>query len=242
MRYGILSDIHSNLEALDAVIEELEKEDIDIYLCVGDLVGYAANPNECLEKTTKLTDIIVAGNHDWAGVNLFSADYFNELASEAIFWTRHSLNEEGRSLLESLKLVYKNKDLTLVHGTLNNPSDFNYLMDGFAAAETIALLETNVCFVGHTHVAGIFFQDKSGQMHYQRDASSPIGPEGKYIVNVGSVGQPRDGNPKACYCVYDTDKREVQIKRVDYNKNLTRNKIIDAGLPGFFGDRLLVGK
>jgi predicted phosphodiesterase len=242
MLYGIFSDIHSNLEALNAVIDAFKKEDVDTYLCVGDLVGYAANPNECIEKTSGLTNIIVAGNHDWAAVNLFSVEYFSPLAGAAISWTKRALNDRSRPLLESLKLVYKNQDLTLVHGTLDNPADFNYLVDGYTAEKTFTLLDTNVCFVGHSHIAGIFLKDKDGQIHYSKDNSSYISPENKYIVNVGSVGQPRDNNPKACYCVYDTDKKEVRIQRADYDIKTTRKEIMDAGLPKFLGDRLLLGR
>jgi len=242
MRYGIFADIHSNLEALDAVIEAYKNESIDKYLCVGDVVGYAANPKECIEKIKALYSIAVAGNHDWASANLFSVDYFNSVASEAIFWTKRNLDDQGRYFLESLKLIYKNEDLTLVHGTLDNPQDFNYMSDGYVAWETFKLLETDICFVGHSHVAGIFIKDKDNHIHYREHDFIDIKQEFKYIINVGSVGQPRDGNPKATYCLYDTDKKEVQIKRVGYDIQTTRKKIIHAGLPQFLGDRLIVGK
>lgn len=242
MRYGIFSDIHSNLEALDVVIEAYKKEAIDKYLCIGDVVGYAANPKECIEKTKILADIVLAGNHDWAAVNLFSVDYFNPVAAEAIFWTRRNLDDNAKFFLESLKLIYKNEDLTLVHGTLDNAADFNYMTDGYIAEETFRLLETNICFVGHTHAVAIFTKDKDDRIHYREDNSIEIKPENKYIVNVGSVGQPRDRNPQAAYCIYDTDKKEVQIKRIGYDMETTRKKIIDASLPKFLGDRLFLGR
>ncbi len=242
MRYGIFSDIHSNLEALDAVIEAYKKEAIDKYLCVGDIVGYASNPKECIDRVKGIAMITVAGNHDWAAVNLFSVDYFNPVAREAIFWTSSNLDEKSRYFLESLKLVYKNEDLTLLHGTLDNPRDFNYMTDGYIAEETFRLLEINICFVGHTHVAGTFIKDKQERIHYLRDDTININLEDKYIVNVGSVGQPRDGNPKAAYCIYDTDKKQVQIKRINYDIETARKKIIETKLPEFFGDRLLLGR
>jgi predicted phosphodiesterase len=209
MRYGIFSDIHSNLEALDAVINAYEKETIDKYLCVGDVVGYAANPKECIEKVKELALITVAGNHDWASVNLFSTDYFNPLAREAVFWTERNLEAQGRYFLEQLNLIYKSKDLTIVHGTLDDPQDFNYMTDDYIASKTFALLETDICFVGHTHVAEIFIQDKNNRIHYHADNTVDIKEGNKYIINVGSVGQPRDANPKATYCIYDTDKKSV---------------------------------
>lgn len=166
MRYGIFSDIHSNIEALDAVFEAYKKEAIDKYLCVGDVVGYASNPNECIDRVKFLAKAQVAGNHDRAAVNLFSVDYFNPFAREAISWTSRNLNDNSRYFLESLKLLYKNEDLTLVHGTLVNPEEFDYMTDVEVARETFEILEANICFVGHTHIAGIFIRHNDGYIHY----------------------------------------------------------------------------
>jgi putative phosphoesterase len=242
MRYGIFSDIHSNIEALDAVVTALKKEKVDTYLCIGDVVGYASSPKECIEIVKSLANITTAGNHDWASADLFSLDYFNAHAKEAILWTKKLLTEKDRYFLESLKLVYKNQDITLVHGTLENPEEFAYMTDECVAQETFKLMETDICFVGHTHIAGIFIKDKNEGIDYRLDAFIGIKAGNKYIVNVGSVGQPRDRNPKPAYCVYDTDKKEIHIKRVGYDIETTRKKIIDAGLPNFLGDRLLVGR
>ena len=242
MRYGIFADIHSNLEALEKVLDAYKNESIDQYLCLGDVVGYAANPVECIEKIESLAIVAIAGNHDWAAVNLFSIDYFNPLAREAIFWTKRNLDDKSRCFLESLKLTYKNEALTLVHGTLNNPQDFNYMADGYSAEETFRLLETNICFIGHTHVAGIFTKDKDDRILYREDNELEIVAGNKYIINVGSVGQPRDGNSAAVYCIYDTEKKEVQIKRIDYDIGTARKKIVDAGLPEFLGHRLFLGR
>ena len=242
MRYGIFSDIHSNLEALDAVIEAYREEKIDKYLCVGDVVGYASSPKECIEKIRMLAMITAAGNHDWASVNLISTDYFNPLAKEAVFWTQRNLDEEGRYFLEHLMLVYKNEDLTMVHGTLDEPGDFNYMTDGYIVSRTFELLETNICFVGHTHVPGVFIKSKDSRIRYQENSNINIKEDSKYIINVGSVGQPRDGNPKAAYCIYDSDKKNVQIKRISYDIQVTGKKIIAEGLPRFLGERLLIGR
>lgn len=242
MRYGIFSDIHSNLEALNAIVDAYKKEKIDKYLCIGDIVGYASNPVECIRITKELIAVSVAGNHDWASVNLFPLEYFNPHAKEAISWTRENLGPQERYFLESMALVYKNEDLTIVHGTLDNPQEFNYLTDSYIAEGTFGLMNTNICFIGHTHVAGIFIQDNDGQVGFRQDDLLKMEPENKYIVNVGSVGQPRDKNPKAAYCVYDSDNNEVWIKRIDYDIETARKKIIDAGLPRFLGDRLLAGR
>lgn len=242
MRYGIFADIHSNLEALNSIIEAYKNEAIDRYLCVGDVVGYAANPKECVEKIKAMAMITVAGNHDWASVNLFSIDNLNPIAQEAVFWTKGNLDEESKYFLESLKLVYKNEDLTLVHGTLDNPRDFNYMTDGYIAEETFIKLETSICFIGHAHIPGIFIKGDNEGILYRQDDAVDIKMENRYIINVGSVGQPRDGDPRACYCIYDTEKKEVQIKRAEYDMQATRKKIIAAGLPASLGDRLIIGR
>jgi len=242
MRYGILSDIHSNLEALNAVMGAFLNEAIDQYLCVGDIVGYAANPRECIEKVQSLNCPVVAGNHDWACVSLFSLEHFNPIASEAVLWTRSKLSENNQAYLESLKLTFKNKDLALVHGTLDNPQDFSYMTDGFVAEETFRLMDAPICFIGHTHVPGIFTKDGDEQIHYREDSSCDLALGHKYIVNVGSVGQPRDGNTQAAYCIYDTVAKKVEIKRAPYEIELTRKKINSAGLPEYLSHRLFLGR
>ncbi|KPK97184.1 MAG: hypothetical protein AMJ95_10415 [Omnitrophica WOR_2 bacterium SM23_72] len=241
MRYGIFSDIHSNEEALEAVLEALGKEEIDHYLCAGDLVGYAANPNECIERVFSIKPVIVAGNHDWGAVQLFSTEYFNQWAAQALSWTTQHLTEKNKSLLSSLKLVYRNEDLTLVHGTLNDPADFHYVVDISDAHATFSLLTTDVCFIGHTHRPGLFSKHGLTNVRYQEENFLRMAPGYKYIVNVGSVGQPRDGNPKASYCIYDSQKKEIVIKRLDYDRETAKRKILEAGLPHFLGERLLAG-
>lgn len=241
MRYGIFSDVHSNTEALEAVIAAYKKESIDIYLCVGDIVGYASEPNKCAEAVKALVCFTVSGNHDWASVGLLSLAYFNYYAKKAISWTKDKLKEEAFSFLASLKLLYRNADLTMVHGTLSNPGEFDYMADSEIARETFGLMETNVCFVGHTHVPGAFVRKNNRQITYLKETRFKIAQDNKYIIDVGSVGQPRDGDPRSVYCIYDTDKEEICLKRVAYDTRVARNKIIAAGLPSFLGNRLLVG-
>ncbi len=242
MRYAIFSDIHSNLEAFEVVISALRKESIDRYFCAGDIVGYAANPLECIQKLKTIASVTVAGNHDWASVNLFPVEYFNLAARQAIVWTTLVLKNEDKEFLSSLKPVYHNEDLTLVHGTLNEPETFNYLVDLLAIESTFSVLKNNICFVGHSHIPAIFSQDPKGNIFLSKEKKIQISPANKFIVNVGSIGQPRDGNPEAAYCIYDTKTKWVEIKRVAYNTGLARKKIISAGLPVFLGERLLVGR
>jgi predicted phosphodiesterase len=242
MRYGIFSDIHANLEAFRAVIKVYATESIDEFLCLGDIVGYAANPCECLQEVRTLTKINIAGNHDWAGADLFSVDYFNPLAKEAILWTSSLLSNSEKRFLKSLPLVFQNQVLTLVHGSLDAPGDFNYLVDAYAARQTFKFLKTQICFVGHSHVAGIFLFDTQGFISYREENRLTLKAGYKYIVNVGSIGQPRDDDPAAAYCIYDTDKKTVEIKRISYDILTARKKIISAGLPRFLADRLLSGR
>lgn len=241
MRYGIFSDVHANWEALQAVLSALSKENIDEYLCLGDLVGYGSNPGECVEAVKEVSRITVAGNHDWASIGLFSTAYFNTQAAEAIIWTGQRLDEASREFLGSLELTYANDDLTLVHGSLNEPDMFNYVTDIWEAEWTFNLLHSGVCFIGHLHVPGVFVRH-SDNIHYFSWDSFKLSPEKKYIVNVGSVGQPRDGNPEAAYCIYDSQAQQVEIKRVAYDVQAARNKIIEAGLPRILGERLLKGR
>jgi len=241
MRYGIFSDIHSNLEALEAVAARYAREGIEQYFCAGDVVGYAANPNECVALVKKYAFVTVAGNHDWACVGLCDAMQFNLFATQALEWTRARLSDESRDFLRSLRLEFVNKDLTLVHGSLDNPEEFDYMFDSAAASRTFRILKTQVCFVGHTHVAGYFVMDRHSAIQYRQDASLALEDGNRYIVNVGSVGQPRDGNSCAAYCIYDTEKKEISIKRTEYQIDFARKKILESGLSRSLGDRLLTG-
>jgi predicted phosphodiesterase len=242
MRYGIFSDVHANLEALEAVLDAYKKEVIDEFIYGGDIVGYGANPKECITRVKAIAKVTVAGNHDWASVDLFPTTYFNPLAAQAVSWTRQNLDTADEKYLKSLQLIFKNTDLTLVHGTLHNPQDFDYMLDGYAASQTFEILKTDICFVGHSHLPGFFIQDKDKRISYHEKDTLAIEKGKQYIVNVGSVGQPRDHNPDAAYCIYDTDKKKAQIKRIKYDIETARKKIINAGLPKFLGDRLLSGR
>lgn len=242
MRYGIFSDVHSNLEALEAVIEAYKSEAIDKYFCIGDSVGYGANPNECVAKIKAITAVAVAGNHDQASINLYPADNLNSFARQAVLWTADYINEETRYFLEGLKLTFKNEDLTLVHGTLDNPEEFNYLSDSDDAWRTFGILQTNLCFIGHTHLPGIFIRDMLDNVFYRQDPSFKLKQGNKYIINVGSVGQPRDGDPRAGFCIFDSGSQTIHLERAAYDIAQARRKIIEAGLPQYLGDRLLSGR
>jgi len=242
MRFGIFSDVHANLEALNAVLEAYQGERIDTYICAGDIIGYGANPFECIKKIIGLPEVvIIAGNHDWAVVDLVKTDYFNDYAFEAIVWTRRELSGIFDDFLKSLKLYFRIPDLIAVHGTLEYPEKFHYMIDFATAKNNFGMFSQNVCFVGHTHSPGFFAKGAGGDISFSRGGEFKIMGGAQYIVNVGSVGQPRDYDSRAAYCIFDTETGEIAIKRVPYDKEQARRKIIAAGLPRVLGDRLLTG-
>lgn len=240
MRYAIISDVHSNLEALEAVLEALESESIDVYLSTGDIVGYGADPEECVERIRALDPHIVAGNHDWAVAGILSLDFFNSYAREAIEWTRTRLPREDMEWLRSLQLVKKVGKMTLVHATLHSPENFDYLLTAYDAHLSLEVLETPVCFVGHSHVPVTFAQN--GSVTFSFASEIDLNGVHRAIVNAGSVGQPRDGNPHASFGIYDTEKNVVHVRRVPYDVAGTTRKILAAGLPSVLAERLWVGK
>lgn len=241
MRYGIFSDIHGNLEALEAVLGSYQSQGIEEYLCGGDLVGYGPDPLECIKKTKAISSQIVAGNHDWAAVEKFDISYFNPIAKEAILWTRRNLFSQEKDFLSSLKLVYENEDLLLVHGSLKNPQEFPYIIDLYEAKELFQRLNKKVCFIGHSHIPGVFIKSDDN-IKYFNFQNFTLKKDHQYIVNVGSVGQPRDGDWRACYVIYDTEKKFIQIKRVSYDIKTVQKKIISKGLPMYLALRLGEGR
>lgn len=241
MKYAIFSDVHGNLEAFKAVLEAMSGEKPGKYLCVGDIVGYGADPAECIKMTQGLNPETVAGNHDWAVGELVDAGYFNSSAKAAVLWARENLTKKDLGYLKSLKLTYQNSHISMVHGTLDCPEAFSYVLNGYTAARTMALMPTPLCFIGHSHVAGTFC-DAKGIVNYTPGGKVKVDPGNKYLVNVGSVGQPRDGDPRASYCIYDTKKAYVEIKRVSYDIKTAQRKILKQGLPEILASRLSEGR
>ncbi len=241
MRYAIIGDIHSNLEALQAVIQVSREEGVRTIICTGDIVGYGANPNECIDLIQQEKIICVAGNHDWAVCGKIDEEYFNRQAQEAVWWTQENLTKEHMEFLKNLELIYKNDDLVMVHGTLNQPQEFIYLNDPVKAMDTFYLMDKPICFVGHTHVPQILVR-ANNRNDFFKGTEIDMQPNHQYIVNVGGTGQPRDSNPTAPYGIYDPDLKRVSLKRVTYDLVKAQKKIFDAGLPKMLGQRLAVGQ
>ncbi|MFH1868567.1 MAG: metallophosphoesterase family protein [Candidatus Omnitrophota bacterium] len=242
MLYAIFSDVHSNLEAFEAFLENAKREGIEKYFCVGDIVGYGADPHACVELTKSLNCPVVCGNHDQAAAGKFDIEFFNKDAKESALWTRDALDDIDKNYLNDLKLVYRDSELTMAHGSLDHPEDFDYIYETAQAAETMRAQLTQVCFIGHTHKAGIFYEDINGYINYSTTKELPAHKDSRYLVNAGSIGQPRDGDWRSSYCIYDSDQATIRVKRTEYDAKKASDKILKAGLPRRFADRILIGR
>ncbi|MFH1856324.1 MAG: metallophosphoesterase family protein [Candidatus Omnitrophota bacterium] len=241
MRYAIFADVHSNIEAMEAVENTLKNKNIDEYFCLGDIVGYGAKPSLCISKVKSLCSVIVAGNHDWAVAGKFNINYFNIYAKEAVLWTRLNITEAEKDFLGSLPLVYQRDDFSLVHSTLISPEDFDYVLDIPAAEENFKFQKTKFCFISHSHAPEIYIADQN-YVFREKTKKINIKENNKYLINIGSVGQPRDKDPKAAYCIFDTQEETVSIERVEYDVKKAHDEILEAGLPLVFARRLLEGR
>jgi len=240
MRYAVIADIHANLEALEVVLADSKEQKCTHYCCVGDVVGYNANPKECLDIVRAMGMPVVKGNHDEYCSSEEDLEGFNPHAAEAVNWTRKQLSTEDRQWLRDLKYVRLVASFSMVHATLDGPQRWGYVFDKLAAAASFTYQNTAVCFFGHTHVPVAFIRDsvvRGGT--YSKFKTEP---GKKYFVNVGAVGQPRDGNPKSGYVIYDLNEGTVELRRLDYDIEKAQKKIIAAGLPQRLSDRLTLGK
>jgi predicted phosphodiesterase len=240
MRFAIFSDTHGNLEALEAVLADACKRKCTHFVCLGDIVGYNANPHECVERIRELDCPVVKGNHDEQASLLLSTSDFNELAERAIQWTRDHLTEEDKQWLRELPLQKKVRDFTIVHATLDTPAQWGYVFNNLDAAASFTYQHTTTCFFGHTHVPMVFIRDEG--VRRERTDHIRIEPTKKYMINTGSVGQPRDGNWRAAYCIYDIENNLVEQLRVKYDLAVAQQKIIKAGLPRLLAERLALGR
>ena len=240
MRIAILSDLHANLEAINAVLADAHKCGCTDFVCLGDVVGYNANPRECLDIVRKMECPVVKGNHDEQASLEESSRDFNALAEMAINWTREQLTAPEKEWLRSLPLRGTLHGFSTVHATLDAPAEWRYVLNTLDASANFPYQETTVCFFGHTHVAGAFVRDE-GVKSVKVDRLE-IDEAKKYLINVGSVGQPRDGDWRAAYCIYDLDKKVVEQRRVEYDLQTAQQKIIKAGLPRMLAERLKLGR
>jgi predicted phosphodiesterase len=240
MRFAIFGDIHANLQALEAVLSDARTQLCTHYVCMGDIVGYNANPRECLALVRELECPTVKGNHDEQASMITEGEGFNALAEEAIQWTREQLSEDEKAWLRELRIQRQVRDFTIVHATLDTPHKWGYVFNQLDAATSFSYQHTALCFIGHTHSPKAYVRDGSVRSMPLDILSLQQGK--KYLINVGSVGQPRDGDWRSAYCIYDTGTNEVELRRIEYDIETARAAILDAGLPRKLADRLAIGR
>jgi predicted phosphodiesterase len=242
MRYGIVSDIHSNLDALQTVLDELDRAGMDQLLCLGDIVGYGPNPNECCELLQARNCLAIAGNHDEAALSPAQADAFNSLAREAIVWTNRKLSPVNREFLAGLPRERAFPGFVMVHGA--PVFHFAYIVSILDAASAFERVSAPLTFIGHTHVAEVYYQNEQGRTFHRKLASGgtvKLERSFHYILNPGSVGQPRDRNPQASFAYFDDESESVEVRRISYDVMKVRRRMRTANLPPELAERLSIG-
>ncbi|MBN1982058.1 MAG: metallophosphoesterase family protein [Chitinivibrionales bacterium] len=276
MRYALISDIHGNLEALQAVLSDIQQRSIDVIACLGDIVGYYPDPNSCVQLIQKYNILAVAGNHDYAAIGRIKTHNFTYYAYEAMDWTKKNLSTESKQFLESLPLRMEMNGLFLTHSSPSSPERFSYI---FPSSEKTVIsaftaMAHRLNFIGHTHWPFVICRPADSHsievheepkaeadhghshtklnhpihlpdgsvIHRLTDVNTIINPNSYYLINVGSVGQPRNHDYRCCYVVYDSDDAGVTFIRVHYDYTVTQRKVIDNSLPSFLAERLAKGK
>lgn len=243
MKYGILGDIHANLSALQAVLACFEREGVERVISVGDVVGYGAAPRECIDLVRSVDALVVKGNHDAACVGEIDVRFFNNYAREAVRWTQSILTDADCSWLASLPLVSNLDHCSVGHGTFHRPELFDYIQSTTDADPSLDAMTLPVCFVGHTHVPVTLLRLKEDPLRtaYTIDTEIDISESNRALVNVGSVGQPRDEDSRAAYALFDSELDRVWIKRIEYDIEREARRIRSVGLPAVLAERLFLG-
>jgi predicted phosphodiesterase len=246
MRYAIVSDIHSNLDALEAVLEDAG--DVSL-LCLGDIVGYGAQPNECVDIIRRRAVHTVLGNHDLTCGDGTGIDHMNTDPAKSAFWTHRRLSDANIAFLMALPYTVKTPTFALAHSSLNHPENFNYLDDIYEAEEAFAAADDVIMFIGHSHLPAIFMLNPDDHIEHSLiagyrvlHAGSLIEQGARFIINVGSTGQPRDDNFRASYVLYDDAERTISWRRVEYDVAGAQEKIRATTLPKNCADRLESGR
>ncbi len=241
MKYGIFSDVHANLEALEAVLAKLVEQGATRFLCLGDLVGYGPDPNACIERIRSLRARVVAGNHDYGAIRRTSTAGFNQAAREALAWTGKQLTRHNRLYLENLPLADVRDSIHMVHASPSAPDRWEYVLTLGDAEDEIEYFSETICLLGHSHHPFVVECPSRGRCRLIRTESFRLSPGAKYVINAGSVGQPRDGDTRACCLLYDINAATLTFFRVPYDIATTQEKIRRAGLPESLATRLSHG-
>lgn len=239
MKIAIFSDIHSNLQALEAVLADMESQGVVHRLCLGDVVGYGGSPSEVLELTRKKSLYILLGNHDEACSSEPGIEYMGHVKS-GIDYSREQLSQEQKIFLKELPRKMTWENTTLTHSSLFQPERWHYLNTPLNIEVNFQYQKNQICFCGHTHIP-VFLEKLILTSSQKASGIHKITPEKRYLVNCGSVGQPRDGNRRSCYVIYDLDEQTIEFRRVEYDIELAQKKIREAGLPSILSERLAKG-
>jgi diadenosine tetraphosphatase ApaH/serine/threonine PP2A family protein phosphatase len=244
MRFGIFSDVHANLEALSAVLEAYRRESIDIYYCLGDTVGYGGSPNECCDMVREISKTTILGNHDAAVSGRMDYSYYYEAARHALDVHAAMLSAENMSWLKALPYQQRLDEVgvLLCHGSPVRLEEFEYIFAPEQARECLAIWDKigHITLIGHSHLCKVFALTKSSVEELPA-TDFDLEEDKKYIVSVGSVGQPRDFDNRASYTVYDTEKKKFEFKRIEYDIELSADKVLRARLERNFAHRLFIG-
>ncbi len=242
MKYGILSDVHGNLPALHSALKACAEIKVDKILFLGDAVGYGASPNQCISLIKQETATFLGGNHDFGSVGMTNINNFNPYAREALLWTARTLTPEKVHYLKARPMTIEMGELLLVHASPHQPEEWHYIFQPQEASLNFSAFHQRLCFIGHSHLPGVFILNSDGRISFERSASITLHNDARYIINVGSVGQPRDGDPRASMGILDMDNGEYYLHRVVYEIRETQASILSMGLPLFLAERLAIGR
>lgn len=242
MKLALISDIHANLEALVAVLRDIEQKQIDKLISLGDVIGYGVDPTPCLKLVDSHCDMKLMGNHEHAVLGLTPLDCLNGMARESIEWTTKEIGDRGRAIIEDYQLTFTHGQAKYVHSSPFEPSAWHYIMHVHDARKAFTHFNEALCFFGHTHIPVLFTKPVDGDTKMKAGHSIEAQEGCRYLVNVGSVGQPRDNDPRACYVIFDEYEGLIEFHRVAYDIGLTQSKMADAQVPKVLIERLEEGR
>ena len=242
MRYGIISDIHANLEALQTALTDINVLNVDQVVCLGDIVGYGANPNECLDIIRDKCEIVILGNHDNVAIGREEPENYNQYALHSIEWTKNNLTQDNKKFIQSLPYMFEENNILFVHASPKSPADWAYVTSLDDAVDSFDFFSQEVCFIGHTHCPVIIIKENDQNFQVIEDSIYKIQEGEQLLVNVGSVGQPRDRDNRLSFCIYDTEKKIVELFRREYNISKAQEPMHKNGFADFLINRLNEGR